>query len=104
VAGDSVRLDASGPQNLRHHKSRRVKSGLGDLSTPELIFRTLTASFQQIPLQAIACLLKKGAGFREILGQVDTHADGLRTLTRKNECEFHGFPKIRSKRMGDALG
>ena len=69
----------------------------------EFFCRTFGDQLADVLIERVGGFLQRFAHDGAI-GEGVEHANGLRTLTRKNECEFHEILKIRSKRRGDALG
>ena len=78
VRGDS-RLGQNTECGNGYGKDRR----LGKFGQPKLFFGPVEAEVRQVEAQRLVCFVKGLARYGKGLGQVEAHANALRTLTGK---------------------
>ena len=92
------RLAAVLLQDAHDRDADRHQRRLGVLGEDQVGFRPFAHQFRQILLQRLVDLLEDVAGGGEGVGQVDAHADGLGSLSRKDESATHEPFPLRSWR------
>ena len=95
MAGDvgrqaGQRLAAILLQDARDRDADRHQRRLGVLGQDEVRFRPFPHQFREVLLQRLVDLLEDVACRGEGLGKVGAHADGLGSLSRKDERTTHG--------------
>jgi hypothetical protein len=97
VAGQAgERLAAVLLQDTHHGNADRHQRRLGVLGQDQVGFGPFAHQFRQILLQRLVDLVKDVPGGGEGPGQVDPHADGLGSLSRKDESATHEPFPLRS--------
>ena len=88
VARHKTRLGDAALKNPQGRNRRGENRRLRDLGEPQLLFRSLKAYLRQLVAQRLVGFFKRLPRDGILLGEILAHADGLRSLAGKNECDL----------------